>query len=292
MSTETENLRLGRVLKHGVKPGDLGASSWADKVAIAAWQAKCGLKPDGVFGPRSLDVWRKLHKVITPKGAALIESVLRAESTSQIPTTRTFGRLGFQTKYWKPRTGKPTAIVIHDTVSHTAEAAQRTLDKEGYATHFFVDLDGTVLQCMDPGAEYGSHCAGLNEPSIGIDVVAILDPSYANNAEKTRTVERAWSASKRKGKVIDYTPAQKLVLPALCRSLCDSFGIPHYVLDAAAGYGEKVPGLSPAFRGVLAHAQWSSKRWDGLFGIEALLAAGGWEHDPGAWTGPRVAGAE
>ena len=194
----------------------------------------------------------------------------------------TLGVVGILTsKHRRKRPGAPHAIVLHDTVSHTADGAQRTLDAEGYGTHFLIEPSGRILQTADPATEAVSHCGGFNDASIGVDVVAILDPSLANAGELTRTIKRSWSASKRSGKVIDYTTAQRAAVAHLVRALCDHFGIPHYVLDAQVGYGEKVPGLSPAFRGVLAHSQWSTKRWDGLLAVESLIAAG-FEHDGGA----------
>lgn len=247
----------------GLTPASFGASSWTDHEALRAWQKAHGLTADGIVGPQTVAAYR-------------------AEKTPASPKHPPFGLTGVLTsQHRRKRTTTPHAIVLHDTVSHTAKSAQNTLDDSGYGTHFLIEHDGRVLQTADPATDEVSHCGGFNDDSIGIDVVAILDPSLANAGELVRTIKRPWSASKRKGKVIDYTPEQKTALVKLVRALCDAFGIPHYVLDAQVGYGAKVPGLSPAFRGVLAHAQWSSKRWDGLLAVEALIADG-YEHDGGA----------
>jgi hypothetical protein len=228
--------------------------------AVVAFQRSSGLAPDGKCGPLTL--------------AAILAT----------PTARIFGTIGVYTaQHKRRRAAPPTSIVLHDTVGHTARGAQDTLDQKGYATHFFVDLDGAVYQCMDPATEYGAHCQGNNERSIGVDVVAILDPKHATDAQRRRVVDRDWSAAggRWRGKVVDYTPEQRGIVVLLVTALCDTFGIPHFVIDSMTGYGQKVPGLTPAFRGVLAHAQWSTQRWDGLLAVEALVASGRYEHDGG-----------
>lgn len=195
-----------------------------------------------------------------------------------------FGVVGVLTsKHRRKRSMQPHAIVLHDTVSHTALGAQRTLNAKGYGTHFLIEPSGRILQTADPITEAVSHCGGFNDLSIGIDVVCILSPKLATAEERTRLVQRAWSAAAGTwaGQVIDYTAAQRAAVARLVRALCDQLGIPHYVLDAQVGYGAKVAGLSPAFRGVLPHSAWSTQRWDGLLAVEALIAAG-FEHDGGA----------
>lgn len=195
-----------------------------------------------------------------------------------------FGVVGVLTsRHRRLRSAQPHAIVLHDTVSHTALGAQRTLNVKGYGTHFLIEPSGRILQAANPVTEAVSHCGGFNDLSIGIDVVCILSPKLATAEERTRLIKRPWSAAAGKwaGQVIDHTAAQRTAVARLARALCDSLGIPHYVLDAQVGYGAKVPGLSPAFRGVLAHAQWSTARWDGLLAVESLIADG-FEHDGGA----------
>lgn len=248
------NVGYAATSKHGILPADINASSWSDLEPIKAFQVAHGLPPDGKFGPRAVAAFRAGHPA------------------TALPS---FGRTGaFTARHTKPRPSPPTAIVIHDTVSHTAIGAQRTLDDHGYATHFLIELDGTVYQCMDPATTYGAHCGGFNAESIGIDVVAILDPTYANTAERLRLAARPWSASKVKGQVIDYTQAQKVALVHLVDQLCAAFGIPRVVPHELTGYGRKVAGLTDKYRGVLAHGQWSRSRWDGLPAVEAIVAAG------------------
>ena len=170
----------------------------------------------------------------------------------------------------------PHAIVLHDTVSHSAAGTVKFWQTQGkgYGTHFLVDADGTVYQLADPAKHYVVHCGGFNSASIGIDAVAILDPSLANAGELTRIVDRPWSASKRKGKVIDYTGEQYAALVGLVESLCAQFGIPRRIPAFVTGFGAKHEWLRDTYQGVLPHGAWSAKRWDGLLAQEALLGAG------------------
>lgn len=259
MSLLVANERWKRKLNHDVLPEHLGATSWADTTAIAAWQKAHGVAADGEFGRKSLAAYNELYGW---KGTP-----------------------GFRGTRRYKRKGPPLAIVIHDTVSHTAEGAYDTLEtaENGpYSTHFFVNPDGSVFESLDPEKESGVHAAGWNDHSIGIDMVAILDPKHANAVEKKRIVSRKWSASTAaKGKVVDYTPEQKAALLHLVEALCQRFDIPTVVPAQLTGYGTKIEGLrAETFRGVLAHAQTSSKRWDGLLAAELLHAAGYEKWDP------------
>lgn len=58
MTPAAYNAQHAATSRHGITPADLGASSWADTDAIAAWQRAHGLEPDGRFGPASVKAFR------------------------------------------------------------------------------------------------------------------------------------------------------------------------------------------------------------------------------------------
>lgn len=250
---ERANVRWARKLGHGIQPAQIGASSWADVEVIRKWQGAHGLVPDGIFGPKSAALWLDRYGWRGTPGMRATHRHSRVNPPS------------------------PWSIVIHDTVSHTAASAFRTLEGQGYATHFFVEQDGTILESLDPATEWGAHAGAFNQESIGLDMVHILDPVLANPVERSRLVRRAWSAKggRHRGWVVDYTMEQKTALVDLVEMLCERFTIPRVIPTELTTYGEKVMGITDrTYHGVIAHAQWSTKRWDGLLGAELLLAAG------------------
>lgn len=240
-----------------IRPADLGAEDWSDLPAIKRWQGERKLTADGLFGPRSRRVYLKeRYPWTTDKGWA----------SSHIRN--------------RPRKRLPLSIVLHDTITHNGRSAYRVLEARRLGTHVIFDLDGTVRRSADPVLHAPAHAGAWNDEAIGFDIAAILDPKFATYAkERERIVPRAWSNSvAMRGHIVDYTEEQIEGLPAAVGELCDTYGIPRIVPAQLTPYGQRLGGISDEyFRGVIAHGQGSSKRWDGLRAVEILLASGEFE---------------
>jgi len=244
-----------------IVPADLGATDWADEKAIAAWQEAHQLRGDGWFGPRSALACR-LAMCLAEAGLKVDRDKLRFS--------------GLHSRIDPPI---PWSVVWHDTVTRTAEDAHAVLSKRGLSTHFLLSEDGTIYQCADPGSMWALHAAAFNQESIGVDVVALLDPGLLDvkkhpddAAREARLIARKWAGSK-SGKVIDYTEAQKRAIPLLAGILSEVYQIPRHCQHGTMGYGEKQRTLNDrTFHGHVGHGQWSSKRWDGNLVVELLTA--------------------
>lgn len=248
-----------------IMPADLGAKDWGDADGIGAWQEAHQLRGDGWFGPRSV-LAARLAIALDKAGLAVDREKYRF-------TSGLYGRID---------PPAPWSVVWHDTVTRSAGVAFEVLAKRGLSTHFLLDEDGQLYQCADPGSTWALHAAAFNQESIGVDIVTLLDPALAepkkhgdDQERLARVVERPWSGSRERGQAIDYTAAQKRVIPLLARVLSDVYSIPRRMLAGPRGFGEKHTNLSDRiYRGHIGHGQWSSKRWDGNLAVEMLTAPG------------------
>lgn len=64
---------------------------------------------------------------------------------------------------------KPTAIVIHHSVTKSPKKTREVLAGKNCSTHFEVDVDGHVYQYREENYMC-SHCGSSNVHTIGIDV--------------------------------------------------------------------------------------------------------------------------
>lgn len=253
-------------------PSDLGVNDVKDAGQVKTAQQFLGVKPDGIIGPDTCFAYYKSRKEYIRKAHGLV-----------------FDDMKFRFEKTKPRGKIANMVVIHDTISHTAERAFNDLknsrDENGkkrpLSTNYIIDYDGTIYECNDVLRYHTVHAGALNEESVGIDMVNILDPKYLGRKGRNlydaegRVRKADWSASLAKpGHAIDYTQDQKNSLVRLCDFLSDWLRIPRIVPDGMTGYGEKVSGFTESFQGFCAHAQWSTKRWDGLFAVEELTKTG------------------
>jgi len=248
----------------GITPAALGISGWDKTSGIANWQREHFLSPDGWFGPASARAF-----------FLQVGYMLRGLDVGRRRGLHAFYR----------RSELPQSILVHDTVTRSAMDMERILAARGLSTHFCIDEMGRILQYADPGSSWACHAAAFNQESIGIDVVNLLDPAElrmlkplqvapVDQERASRVVDAEWSASRVKGQAIAWTEAQRIALLGLIDVLCSVFGIRRVVPTEMAAFG-KVQGIDDrTFRGVLAHAHFSTKRWDGLQVVPLLLEAG------------------
>lgn len=251
--------------KFGLKLADFGTSYWGDVKAIAKVQDDLQVTPDGWIGPATA-------------GALLLAK--RFQSAGLVIDRKRY-RTSFSRRRVDP--ARPLSIVWHDSITRTAKDCYSVLEKRGLSTHYMIpeDPDEPIYQCADPGSTWCLHAGAFNQESIGVDVISLLDPSLlsvlrtSDRARRIRVTTRPWSASKERPSVVGYTPSQLERAVKLAMVLHEFFDIPKVVPTELTGYGKKVAWVDSAtYRGSIAHAQWSTTRWDGLFVIEALSGAG------------------
>ena len=272
-----------RIWKHHELPlpfVDLVAHSEAFAEATAHAQAAAGLLVDGCFGYKTLAALRSIGSA-SPGGMLGTSANVPGAAKSKLMTeTKNFDELEIDNETYKAsnfrkRTKKPICILLHDSVTASAKACFRVLEQKKYSTHYMIDENGDVFECADPEKQTTFHASAFNDNSIGIDMITLLSPSKIekdnapNRARRKRLIDREWSAHK-SGKVIDYTEAQKKALSLLVRHLCERFDIRNAAPDVLTGYGEKLKVEAKEYRGIIAHGQTSSKRWDGLLAVEVL----------------------
>jgi len=257
-----------------ITPKDVGAESWDDVAAIKAWQAAHGLTADGMFGRQSVYAFYRAREGAFR--AALAAAHVKIDDQ----------RLRASTTFPREAPAIPSSVIWHDTIDRAASQTLRTLEHVDppkkptpYATGFIIDEDGTIYQCADVLTRWGIHAGAINQESVGVDVVNVLDPSYLDHSagdlvRRQRIVPRSWSASKVHGQAIDYTPAQKVALVTLARALSAWLRIPATIPSEFTGYGDCIETIKETSPGHFAHGQWSTKRWDGLLAAELLAAAG------------------
>jgi len=247
-------------------PFDFGAKHWGDVEAIKKHQKKLQVPQDGFIGPRTIQA----HKL----AVALDNAGLKIDRESFVFQENVSRRLN---------PNYPISIVWHDTITRTAKDCFNVLNKRGLSTHFIIPESGDepIYQCADPCGNFCLHAGAFNQESIGVDVVCLLSPSYLtpfrlSDIERSKRIfKRSWSADPSK-EVILYTDSQRSRILTLATALHTFFDIPKVIPYQLTGYGEKVDGIvDTLYHGSIAHAQWSSTRWDGLQTVE-ILSTNGW----------------
>ena len=77
------------------------------------------------------------------------------------------------------RTKKPRGIVIHWSVTSTADHTLNVLQKRGLATNYEVDHAGTIREYADPKVWYADASgAGANSETIAIDLTHLPGQSW------------------------------------------------------------------------------------------------------------------
>jgi len=107
----------------------------------------------------------------------------------------------------RDRTGRPvTEVIVHESVTRSAEATVTVLRRRGLGVHLVVAPDGRVTQHGDLANDRLAHASGHNGPSIGIEVVT---PYYGDQFRKglpwSRVIDAPWE---HRGRHVVPTPEQ------------------------------------------------------------------------------------
>lgn len=258
--------------------------------AVAAFQAAHGLVVDGKAGPKeTIPVMRRTFAASVRRHDVLI---FRGKEF-EIPGVRVvnpWSPEGYDFSRYPGHThgmmvlDAPRALVLHDALARTADACFTTLltrkDEDGknlkLGTGLMLSPSGTLYQCVPDLAIVTRHAGGgWNGVAVGLDVIALLDTSYAPNSPLRRP-RQPWSPDVG---YLDYTPTQIAVLPAVVHGVCDALGVPFRCERQADGRPwyqgkEQKLALHPlTFGGVLGHGQASPVRWDGNLGLAYAFGA-------------------
>lgn len=177
------------------------------------------------------------------------------------------------------KAGKPAAVVVHDSVTRTTDACFRVLlerkgaDKKnlGLGTGLMLSPSGTLYQCVPDLVTITYHAGGgWNGVAIGLDVIALLDPSFAPHSPDRRPPTR-WAPQG----YLDWTSEQKRAIPLILRCLRPILDLGQELPYPKNGggkpiyceAGEKLDLDPKTYRGVVAHGQISSARWDGQLAL-------------------------
>ena len=114
----------------------------------------------------------------------------------------------------RDRSGRAvTELVVHESVTRSAEATVRVLVRRGLGVHLVVAPDGRVTQHGDLAHDRLAHAAGHNGPSVGIEVVSPYYPAYLRDGLPwRRTLEAPWA---HRGRYVLPTPEQAEALARL-----------------------------------------------------------------------------
>lgn len=107
----------------------------------------------------------------------------------------------------RDRAGKPvTELVIHETVTRSAEETVAVLKKRKLSVHLILDEHGRFTQHGDLADDNLAHASQHNVASVGIEVVNPYYPSYLKPGMAWSTViDAPWAHKK---KYVLPTPAQ------------------------------------------------------------------------------------
>lgn len=146
-------------------------------------------------------------------------------------------------------------ITLHWTGAENPPAAvNRNMKNASLSVHFVVDQFGIVWQMCDAAA-LCAHAAGVNEASVGIEIISRGDDKKV----PTRGVERVELKERIRGRTVTYagfTLEQEIAVVALVAALCGHYRIPMAVPTWENG-DVRLEQLSAkelgAMRGVIGH---------------------------------------
>ena len=246
--------------------------------AVADFQGAHGLFVDGKAGRKeTIPSLVAAYGIGSPRGDLLI---FRGE-TKAIPgvsVVNPWAPNSFDFARWPGHThGKfgiplPRVVLLHDSITRTAKACFDVLltrkDKRGknmrLGTGLMLDPDAVLYQCVPDLSVLTWHAGVWNGVAVGFDMIGLLDPAFAPN-HALRRPPTVWAD---RG-YIDYTVAQKRVLPRVVEGLCGLLGVPVETPREANGKlayrgpDQKLDVSPLTYRGVLGHGQVSRARWDG-----------------------------
>jgi len=243
-------------LPHTIELGGILPATDEFTSAVRAFQRKHGLTVDGMFGPASWAQWRKLHGAMLPTDRIIIGGVPR------FAPMKVANYLDDRVRRFKRRDRyrDATQIVVHESVTRSAQAAVRVLLKKDLGVHFIIDERGTITQHADVLDDMLIHCPNWNSRSVAIEVINPYYPAYETAPWLTR-IAAPW-ADRHKSEPREYllpTLAQCQALTDLISTLVmsDVLSIPStwHGVQNASWYLGAIPSPDKRARGIWSHQQ-------------------------------------
>jgi N-acetyl-anhydromuramyl-L-alanine amidase AmpD len=165
-------------------------------------------------------------------------------------------------------------VVLHCDQTVDSRSCYHTLLERGFSTHFMIDWDGTIYQCLDV-LSAAWHAAGVNNFSIGIDLNNLLPelqvkmvegyppPEQLEENIGVRQVSEELTINGGRYKSYGYTDAQYTSLVALLKTLIKVL----HAIKPFPPFDETnriIPSMldKPDFEGFLAHWHLNPEKWD------------------------------
>jgi hypothetical protein len=168
---------------------------------------------------------------------------------------RTFRERGVVRFAPRPRTGRVTELVVHESVTRSAADTVAVLQKRKLSTHLIVDPYGRISQHGDLGTDLLFHAANHNDASVGVEVVNPYYPRLRKPGDPwSRFIQAPWADE---GVYVLPTPAQAEALAQLVAFVTStrSLNVPRrwIGLEGRRYRLGPVPGAATPSEGVLAH---------------------------------------
>jgi len=221
---------------------------------------------DGILGPKTLFVMTR--ESLKWENSIVIGGERKQFENIIINFDDHVGFSFYERGGWRQRKYQPNLIVLHWTVTFTAHSTFRVLSKRGLSTHFIIDADGKIYQCLDPIEAVAFHAGWTNDFSIGIDLVNPVMKKYAAKEPERPLIETKKANSWKTVQILDYTPKQKKVLPKFLKELCKLCDIQYAWINLYNCIDKK---SIKGFNGILGHYHISKTKWDPGTHIWSLL---------------------
>jgi len=245
-------------------------------LAIKKFQETTGLVADGILGPKTfgkMQEWKAefgqkavgdviLPEIEKPKygGKLIIDDREHEVDFNLVNFLEPAGFSFLERGGWRLRKEDPRLIILHWTVTATAHQAFETLGRRSLSTHFIIENDGTVYQCLDPMNHIGYHAREVNKFSIGVYLVnPVLKKHNRKRIWKSRLMRTKKANRGTEIEIYDYTDEQKQSLKKLLEALCQYCNI-RYGFQRSDGVINKE--IWKRFNGILGHYHIRGTKWD------------------------------
>jgi hypothetical protein len=178
----------------------------------------------------------------------------------------------------RKRTKDIKYIILHWDGAKSAKSGIGVLKRKNISTHFFVDNDGSIIQCLDPAKEVGFHAGKFNPRGIGIDISNAVFPKYQdwyvkNGFGERPTVRDLRINGSKHEEFLGFYPRQVEAVSVLVTMLCDYFGIPKQTPQIQDKVFSEITPDFNSWSGVVAHYHVKPVKWDvASFPLDSLFA--------------------
>jgi len=271
--------------KYGWDPTWFGAKQFDDDLinAIASWQKKNGLTPDGMCGPGTY------RRLLTEREQNIDDyepDLIPDKEESFIVYQGNFIPINWPKvvlwsedkglkleKGFSPYTEKRDIKMFmnHWDVCLNSKTCNRVLQKRGISVHFLLDNDGTIYQTMDMNhAAWHAGSKSLNHSTVGIEISNAYDLKwqswYKKNGFGERPVIEGETVHGNKMKPFTgFYDVQIQALKALWKAIHEGLGVPlECPVDDKGNTLKEVSKdvESNKFRGFVSHYHATSRKID------------------------------